>query len=494
MARTDTRKCPLCGALLQADSTMCPNCETDTSLFDLEGGSENLAVIKSSKSLDDLLASVLDDWQPKSPKKSVKDESLDDLNLNLPEEPPDKPKLELDILEEDILGKEEPKAMTFECPGCGAEVDEKATKCPSCGALFAEGETFECPVCGSGVSIDSSSCPHCGVRFVDETSSQEATGMAQAELEGADGLDSIDVSKGLERLPQRRGSRVPRQEASSETGEVVGAVMARYRNIRQENPLLAGGSGNLQTSLQEQVQNLKPLVSLARRLRIPVNDTQRVIAQATKRAKARDLGGAVKLAWGARIALEQSVALQVAQRLDLLRKNLEAHKAKGNPFPVAETLVEEAIKEVTEGGLDSAFEKLRLAKEDVASRSSGHSEARYALQAAEALVKDVSHLGVRVEGFKDILSRGKKALKIGDWETASQLAITAQEKAMEAIRGGLAAEMKRAKQMVMELKMQGGDVKAPIELLKQASASIKEKSYGDALKYLKMFKARIKTR
>jgi predicted RNA-binding Zn-ribbon protein involved in translation (DUF1610 family) len=479
VASDDTRKCPLCGAQLKPGSDICPNCETDTSLFSLDAPSKDLEAIKNSSSLDDLLASVLDDWKPKGKREPPKKEDLEDLDLDLPDEPPDKPKLELDILEEDILGKEEPKAITFECPECRAEVDENASRCPSCGALFAEGETFECPVCGSNVAIDAESCSQCGVRFVDETT-------AEVDHQGLETPEK--APPGLERIPEGAETAKP-----SESGELIKAVMDRYREMERGNPLLVGDRDNLQASLQEQVRALRSLVSLAKNLKVPVKDTQRKIAEATRRAKARDPEGAVKLAWGARVALEQSVALQIAQRLELVGEELRAQREKGSAFPVAEALLEEGKKEVQEGDVHSAFEKLQLAKEDMASKSTGHSEARYALQAAEELVEDVAKLGVRVDTFKELLAQGREALKRGDWETASQMAATAQEKATEAIRGGLAEEMKRAKQVVMELKMQGRDVRGPIQLLKQASASMKERSYGDALKYLKMFKTRIRS-
>jgi predicted RNA-binding Zn-ribbon protein involved in translation (DUF1610 family) len=442
----------------------------------VEKGGEDLEAIKNSNSLDDLLASVLDDWKPSSAKRT-KEEDLDDLDLDLPEEPPDRPKLELDILEEDLLGREDVKAITFECPGCGAEVDENASRCPSCGALFAEGETFECPVCGSNVSIDSSKCPQCGVRFVDETTGASDSGPAQDRM--------AEVPSGLERVTEATPPR--------ESGELIKAVMARYHDIGRENPLLVGHTDNLQASLQEQVRALKPLVSLAKRLRVAVRDTQRKIAEATKKAKAKDFEEAVKLAWGARVSLEQSLALQLAQRLELMKGDLEAQKARGRVYPVADALLEEAEKEVREGRVEGAFEKMHAAKEDMASKSSGHSDARYALQAAEELIDDVANMGVVVEGFKEVLAQGKEALRRGDWETAAQMAATVQERATEAIRTGLTNEMKRAKQVVMEMKMQGREVKGPIELLKQASASMREQSYGDALKYLKMFKARVRS-
>ncbi len=224
---------------------------------------------------------------------------------------------------------------------------------------------------------------------------------------------------------------------------------------------------------------------------MPVENTQRAIAEAVRRARKRDLVNAVQLAWSARITMEQSVALQLAQRLEILREDLGAQKKKRRTYPVSEALLEEAIGQLAEGRVREAFDKLQLAKEDMASKSSGQSEARYALRAAEELINDVGQLGVGIADVKEILTQGKAALRKGNWENATQLAAAAQQRATQSIQHGIAEEMKRARQTVMELKMQGRDVGSLIDLLKQASASVKEGGFAEALEYLQMFKKRV---
>ncbi len=483
MVRGQMKKCPICDTDLRDDSEACPNCGTDSSLFDIELDSEDLAAIKSSKSLDDLLASVLEDSSLSPPKKKPEKETLDDLDLELPEEPPDRPKLDLDILEEDILGKEE-KSITFECPACGAEVEEQASQCPSCGALFAEGGAFNCPTCGSSVPVDASRCPRCGVRFVDDgESASRSRSVREPGAFRSGGLSEGPTAPARQQLRLERGP--------SGTGEIVKEVMAIYETQKGRNPLLVGDRTNLTSSLRAEVGSLKTLLALAKRLRVPVGETQRAISEATTKAKANNLSAAVKLAWGARVSLEQSLAVQIAQRVEFLREDLRTRQGRGQGVPMAGSLAEEVVQELKGGRVSKAYEKLQLAREDLTSKTSGTTEARYALQAAEEIVREVAQLGVGVVSVQEILGHGREALRRGDWETASRLAATAQEKATEALRRGVAAEMKKAKQLVMELKMRGHDVSEPIQLLKQASASTKEESYSEALRYLTLFKRRV---
>ncbi len=483
MVRGQTRKCPICEGDLGPDSEVCPRCGANASLLQTGDGGEDESTPMSPGSLDDILASVLDEPTVKQSTKTTKELSLEDLDLEPPDEPPTRPKLELDILKEDILGKEEPKSITFECPECGTEVNEAASLCPSCGALFAEGGSFECPVCGSNVSVEASRCPRCGVRFEEETSATAETTMLERAREVYTGEEELPTAD-LE--PVHQTGRV-----GDEAGPLVARVMARYSERKESSPLLAGDISNLHASLRDQVEAIRSLVSVANRLHVPVENTKNVIADATKKARAQDLSGAVKLAWSARLSLEQSLALQIAQGLEMLERDLHSRREEGRTFPVAEALVRDAMKEVQDGKVEDSFEKLQMARDDVSSKASGQSEAHYAIQAAEQFIAEIAEMNVDVSGFREVLAQGKAALRAGDWETASQLAASVQERANKGLQQGIADEMQRARQTVMELKVRGQDISGPINLLKQASACTKEEQYAEAMNYLRLFKKQV---
>lgn len=480
-----TKKCPVCEGNLSPGVKTCPKCGSDVSLpSSTESGQASAS--KRNKSLDEILASILDE---PAVKPSGKKEALDFLDLDLPAEPKSHPSLELDLTEE--AGKGAAERSTFECPGCGTEVDESAPQCPSCGALFAEGEEFACPVCGTNVPLHGSSCPSCGVQFEEESGSRPRGGKAPERAQRRSLIQDEPLS------PEVMEAMTPRSPASvgggqvPRAGPVVRSVMERYNRQRGENPLLVGDMHSLQASLGEQVEAIRSLVSMANRLRVPVENTQRTIAAATKKARSRDLPGAVKLAWTARYSLEQSLAIQVAQRLEILQGELSSHRSQGRPYPVAEALVQDSIQAVTQGQLAVSLEKLQLAEDDISSRTSGQGEAHYSISAAEHFIGEVDELSIGMPGAHEVLRQGRDALRAGDYETASRLAGSAKERAMEGLKKGIAEEMRRAREVVIELKMRGLDVSGPINILKQASACTREESFAEAMRYLKLFKQQV---
>ncbi|MCJ2531717.1 MAG: hypothetical protein LN413_05360 [Candidatus Thermoplasmatota archaeon] len=511
MADGDSNKCGLCGTELETGSDVCPNCGADLSLLDLDNG-EGLDAIRQSASLDDLLATVLDDPGMASSKKD-EGKDIDDLDLDLeiPDEPVEKPKLDLEVLDETTSPAEagaeatapgeapeqiepvpqvtpvtepsvgvpmEDEGLTYECPECGAQVAENAPMCFSCGALFTE-ESLVCPECGAEVVGDSSQCPRCGVHFIQEDAAAETIAAGGSHL--VTELETPAIPKPSPRL------------SAPTSGQLVRAILDRYENLERQPFAPSLDPAQLQGSLQEYVIYLRSLIILAKAVRVPTDSIQLKVADATKRARANDLEGAVRMAHSAKLALEQSLSLQIAKRLEMIQADMESQRSRGNAYPVSESLVQRAIEDLEAGRVQSAYERLERTKEDVTATSGGLTDARYALQTAREMVDEVAPLGLGDDRLQTFLAQGEKALRQGNWEAAARMASSAQEHATETLQDGLSGEMKRIREKVMQLKIQGRDVSRPIALLKQAGASIKEKSYEDAMRYLNLIKQDIRT-
>jgi hypothetical protein len=54
-------------------------------------------------------------------------------------------------------------------------------------------------------------------------------------------------------------------------------------------------------------------------------------------------------------------------------------------------------------------------------------------------------------------------------------------------------EMKKARDMLLEMKVGGGDLTKPIGILKQASIHLKREEYADAVHYVKLFREEVKS-
>ncbi len=520
MADGDSSKCGLCGAELETGSDVCPNCGADLSLLDLEDG-EGFDAIRQSASLDDLLASVLDDPEL-APKKKEEGTSLDDLDLDLeiPDEPVAKPKLVLEGLEEssgpadsdperpvateapteviappgkkasdrveplaevspatelaaDVPGEDE--GLTYECPECGARVAENAPMCFSCGALFSE-ESLICPECGADVPAGSQQCPQCGVLFIQEGEAVPAEGSYIFPEQESSAISTSEV--GLSPPP---------------SGKLVRSILDRYETLERQPFAPNRDPTELQRSLQEYVIYLRSLIILAKAVRVPTDSVQLKVADATKKARARDLDGAVRMAHSAKLALEQSLSLQIAKRLEMIQADLANHRARGSTYAVAESLVQRAMGDLEAGRVQSAYELLERTKEDMTASSGSQTDARQALQTARETVDEVTPLGLADDQLRTSLAQGEKALQQGNWEAAAQMASFVQERAAATLQDGLSGEMKRIREKVMTLKIQGRDVSRPVALLKQAGTSIMEKSYEDAMRYLNLIKEDIGT-
>ena len=51
------------------------------------------------------------------------------------------------------------------CPECGAEVSDKAEKCPKCAFPIKDSAQKRCPECGTQVSSNAVKCPKCAFPF-----------------------------------------------------------------------------------------------------------------------------------------------------------------------------------------------------------------------------------------------------------------------------------------------------------------------------------------
>ncbi|MEE9593030.1 MAG: zinc ribbon domain-containing protein, partial [Thermoplasmata archaeon] len=479
----DSRKCGLCGAELETGSDVCPNCGADLSLLDLDD-SEGLDAIRQSTSLDDLLAMVLDEPSTATPPKEESGKSLEDLDLDLeiPDEPVEKPTLDLDVLEEDLPSSEtaeagtavepepspevevptkredgvrvatptgatalkadlaveppreglvEDEGLTYECPECGAKVAENAPMCFSCGALFSE-EAHVCPECGAEVASASTQCPQCGVQFA-----QEGEAMPETPTIASQTPEPLPLPE-----PEIR-------HAPGGSGDLVRTILDRYENLERQPFSPSQDPRELQRSLKEYVIYLRSLLILAKAVHVPTDSIQLKVSDATRRARAQDLDGAVRMAHSAKLALEQSLSLQVAKRIEMLQADLANNRSRGMAYPVAEDLVQRAVTDVDAGRVQSAFERLDRAKEDMAASSGGQNDARHALQTAKEMVEEIVPLGLAADELQTSLAQGEQALRQGNWEAAAQMASSVQERATETLQDGLSGEMKRMREQVM---------------------------------------------
>ena len=118
MVSGETKLCPVCDSVIDADARRCSECNTDLSLFDVDSdGASDIARVpaaRNGKSIDDILDSIVKG-------KEVHADFFEDIKTIATNGSADD-----DILADVAV---EP-GVEFECPNCGTRVAGTAKVCP----------------------------------------------------------------------------------------------------------------------------------------------------------------------------------------------------------------------------------------------------------------------------------------------------------------------------------------------------------------------------
>ena len=363
------------------------------------------------------------------------------------------------------------EAAKFECPVCGSAVDEDAKTCPSCGAEFAEEAVvqFECPACGATVDAATTVCPSCGVTFAseEEIEASAAPSGAPAGVPARSAAAVVEV-----REVELRARLARAQSARSGTGPASPPVDRRA--LYKELPRL--------------VNEVKPLLLSARRVGVDIEEPKRLINDAITAGKRREIDRAVALVSQSKASLERSFTAQIASRVEALLGDLEKARSGGSKVGPVETLLDESIRKLEGGDFVVASERANAAREEFEKLAGGYHKAKESLRGAEALAEDGRVFGLDVREAERAVRQGREALGRREYDRATQLAEQAKGAIMRVLPDFLNEEMKRARNKLLDLKMRGGDLTRPIGILKQASIHLKREEYGDAMRFVRMFR------
>lgn len=455
----------------------CPNCNTDLRLFDIDkDGSPDMDKVKvgDDKSIDDLLASIAEG-------KEVKADIFEDIkNIS-----------KSGTSDEDETGGAEAEAAPtlFECPVCGTQVEASANQCPSCGAQFAEeapAEGFECPLCGAQVDAAATRCPSCGVEF--ETEAGEASETAPEEPQPE------PPAKATLAEARRAGPAQPRappgQVATSTTNLGRRLDALRARGIEAPSPRKLDKK-TLYKELPKIVNEVKPLLLSAKKVGVSIENSKQIINEAIAAGKNKQMEKAVELVSAAKAELERSFMMELTGQIDALLSEVDKARATGSAVTSIEGYLDEAIGLLERGDYQNVGDRIALARTEFTAKAGGYYKAKEAIQAADDLLEDSSVLGVEFTEAKKALSKAKDALDKRRWDQSEIEAGKARDYVMRELPKYLDKEMKRARNLLLDMKVKGGDLTKPIGILKQASIHLKREEYGDAIHYVKLFRREI---
>jgi len=471
-----TKVCPVCDSTIDEDVQQCPECNTDLSLFDIDSDGVSDAErtrVPTGKAIDDILASIVRD-------KEVRPDIFDHMKTIATD----------GTQEDDILAETpgEPRAE-FACPDCGTRVAANAQRCPTCGAEFADEEAveqFECPLCNAVVDVDATSCPSCGVAFAQEVASppaplrpaREPRPAATAPEAAVDELGTTDRSVPTPSRPA----------AGSSVMERLWRVV-ESRRIPPDDVLADRGA--LYKELPRIVSDVKPLLLLAKKVGVEIAQEKELISDAITHGKKRDVERAVQLIREAQFRLEETFATALAKRIESVLVEAERSRQTGGDIGEVVTLCTSAIEALEKRDYGASADMIKAAKQEFDARSGGYGKARQEYELSKSLVIDARKLGLDLREANTDLRRAESALQAQDWDQATLLSVQARQSLFKALPGLLSAEMKKARNALLEMKVKGGDLAKPVGILKQASIHMKREEFADALRFVAMFRDQV---
>lgn len=494
LASKGKKTCPVCDTPVPEDTRKCPSCDTDLTLFDIDMDGEldvDKIEISDDKAIDDILSSIVG-----------KDESsklLEDIRTIGKES-----RLEG---EDEIVTADEPEAdeeavteegAAFECPSCGSMVGADESSCPNCGVEFADEEVleFECPVCNAPVAANADSCGNCGVKFEAAEEEEEAPEEPAEEAEPAPEPEAASIPEDEVELVMKKPPEPP-EEAAPPPKEVVPTLSARLLEERKEklkkNPPESSEGKDLYKILPALVNGIKPILAIAKKQGFNIGQSKELIGKAVAANKARQTEEAVKIIQNARISLDDAMTREIANDIEDFVNETKQAKEVGCEVAGSEELIREAITALREEDYEVAISDLEAAIHELQRSAGSYREANQALDEASELIKNATALGIDTDESIGLLAEGREAVSRKGWETATLFAKRAREVVAKTLPKALMEEMKGAKDSLLELKMKGGDLKKAMGIYKQASISMKKEDYSAALKYLKSFKAEVRS-
>lgn len=490
MAGGEKNTCPVCDATIDPAAKICPSCHTDLTLFDFDsepGLDIDKITINDEKSIDQILANIVGE------DKGEEGDFLEDIKS---------------LGKNDTAVVEEGKDVEFECPICGASVASDATSCPECDAEFAgeEEAEFECPVCQATVASDALSCPGCGVEFEseEETPAEEAPPeeevTAEEETEEFEEGEAILVPEGPAEEVEEEAVEPPEPEFTQELEieppmphiTVLERVQAKRDARMAEEVEEEEDIRTLYKTLPKLVNEVKPMLISAKKLGVDITESRKLISEAIAAGKRRDVRKAVGLVRQSKSGLEDSFMQQIAGSLEAFREDVIAARELGADVERTEELIESAILSLENEDFEGSIKDLQSAKKKFETVGAGLTTAKDALEEAKLLITDASQFGIDVSEAEHLHKEGSAALQRKEWDVASLFAKQSKEKLIEKLPAKLVEEVKRARDILLELKVRGGDLKRPIQILKKASMTLREEKYVDSLRLLKVFRKEIR--
>lgn len=372
------------------------------------------------------------------------------------------------------------ESFEFDCPECGAHIEGEVDRCPKCGVEFVieEVSEAECPQCHETIPVDCLKCPYCGLAFSAPSEAEEPRAEVQeAPVEVRPAIEPEPARTEIEEEPLTPVFRAePEPEPQIEAPSAP--VSAPAKAPAEDGP---AAPDRLKDEFSELVGRVKPLLALAKDFSIDAVDARKLINRAVELGKNKDVEGAVRTLRECSAALDQAIGAYMDKEFSVLEELAEvARKTGGDPDPIV-AATESARAMRAQGDVEGTLTKIRAGKKFAEQLTGPYVSAHEMYEALEKLVQTSEIFFLDVREIRKVLGESKEAGENGDWNTMAALARKGREDLVRMLPDLLKGEMHKAKQSMMEAKLQGRDVNAGVKALKEAASAVKLKRYEDAL-------------
>ena len=440
-------------------------------------------------------------------------------------------------------------ADMFQCPACNTLVDVNAKSCPGCGAIFVESEEEAAQEPQPVAPVMPSPTPMAQAKVElekpvsevviepDEESSEEAA-MEEPESKGLlGGLFGKKKRKKREPEEAEAGERklefpsilrrtrpeveepetVDEEEASVEpvaeevTEQEPEVVVAPAREPEPEPtveerptpaPTPAAPSAKPMPTppkdktkgkeLARLTAEIQPLMRLAIEKGIDVSKSRKLVDEGAMSVRARQMDSALESVRKARETLMECMTSGIEEMATDLKAEVKVAKTLGGEVSRANTYLNELEKARKSGDFEAVYVYADKMRNELLPITGRYNESKQKISGLRNLVADAEIVNVNTKDARTLLTEAARAFETNDFDKVDLAVKSARDKLFRDIEPRMEEEIRRARDLLVDLKERGQNITPMITVLKSARTLMKSKDYQQALKELRDFKEQVR--
>ena len=440
-------------------------------------------------------------------------------------------------------------ADMFQCPACNTLVDVNAKSCPGCGAIFVESEEETIqepepvmpvtprPAAQAKVELEK---PVSEVVIEPEETPSEEAAEEEPERKGLFGgifgkkkrkkrEPEDEAEEGKREFPSilRRGrseaeesepveeevSVEPEREVEEATEREPEVVVAPSRRPEPEpepaveerpkpTPTPAPPSTKPMATppkdrtkgkeLARLTAEIQPLMRLAIEKGIDVSKSRKLVDEGAMSVRARQMDDALESVRKARETLLESMTSGIEEMANDLKAEVKVAKALGGEVSRATTYLNELEKARKSGDFEAVYVYAEKMSNELLPITGRYNESKKKITSLRSLVADAEVINVNTKDARALLADAARAFETNDFDKVDLAVKSATDKLYKDIEPRMDEEIRRARNLLVELKERDQNITPLITVLKSARTLMKSKDYQQALRELRDFKEQVK--